>query len=55
MSDNDINIENLIDFSELDQKVKNLLDSKKKNAVSLLRKFFMEVIEDVSEGRSSEY
>ncbi len=55
MSEKEIDIENLIDFDQLDKEVKEMLDSKKKNAVSLLRKYFMEVIEDVSEGRSPEY
>jgi len=55
MSNKDINMKNLIDFDQLDNKVKDILDSKKKNAVSLLKNYFMEVIEDVSEGRSPEY
>jgi len=55
MSDRNINIKNLLDFDRVDKRVKDILDSKKKNAISLLRNYFMEVIEDVSESRSPEY
>lgn len=55
MSDKNINVDDVIDFNQLDDKVRKILDSNKKNAVSLLRKFFMEAIEDVIDGRSPEY